>query len=124
MDELKRIELLKQGKSVVFNCRKGFDTIIKEYIHFCPETPQENDKWAYVGRKTFPKWTANTEFGNYSPERKNRLIACEQYQQSFLLNQDLKTLVLKKLKGKALGCWCYPEPCHAQILADFINSEL
>jgi hypothetical protein len=22
------------------------------------------------------------------------------------------------LEGKALGCWCAPEPCHADVLAE------
>jgi Domain of unknown function (DUF4326) len=24
---------------------------------------------------------------------------------------------LGNLRGKALGCWCAPEPCHADVLA-------
>jgi len=29
---------------------------------------------------------------------------------------------LLKLKGKILGCWCYPEPCHGDVLIDLINN--
>lgn len=29
---------------------------------------------------------------------------------------------LRELKGKRLGCWCHPGPCHAQALADIVNS--
>lgn len=25
------------------------------------------------------------------------------------------------LEGKKLGCWCHPEPCHGDILLDFIK---
>lgn len=28
---------------------------------------------------------------------------------------------LRKLRGKNLGCWCKPEPCHGDILVEFIN---
>lgn len=28
---------------------------------------------------------------------------------------------LKKMKGKRLGCWCKPEPCHGDILLKIIN---
>lgn len=28
---------------------------------------------------------------------------------------------LLNLKGKNLGCWCAPEPCHANILLELIN---
>lgn len=27
---------------------------------------------------------------------------------------------LEPLRGKRLACWCVPEPCHAQILAEMI----
>ena len=27
-----------------------------------------------------------------------------------------------KLAGKRLGCFCKPEACHGDILADFLNS--
>lgn len=28
---------------------------------------------------------------------------------------------LSKLKGKKLGCWCHPEPCHGDILLGLIE---
>lgn len=28
---------------------------------------------------------------------------------------------LISLKGKNLGCWCYPEPCHGDVLLELIN---
>ena len=29
---------------------------------------------------------------------------------------------LIKMKGKNLGCWCHPEPCHGDVLLDLIDS--
>lgn len=29
---------------------------------------------------------------------------------------------LHELKGKRLGCWCKPQPCHGDILADLANN--
>lgn len=26
------------------------------------------------------------------------------------------------LKGKILGCWCHPEPCHGDILLEIVNT--
>lgn len=26
-----------------------------------------------------------------------------------------------KLKGKTLGCWCKPKPCHGDVIVAFIN---
>ena len=28
---------------------------------------------------------------------------------------------LDELRGRVLGCWCYPEPCHGDVLAEMIN---
>ena len=28
---------------------------------------------------------------------------------------------LKSLKGKNLGCWCHPEPCHGDVLLELID---
>lgn len=29
---------------------------------------------------------------------------------------------LNKLKGKQLGCWCHPEPCHGDVLLELLKS--
>jgi hypothetical protein len=28
---------------------------------------------------------------------------------------------LQKLKNKHLGCWCYPEPCHGNVLLKILD---
>lgn len=28
---------------------------------------------------------------------------------------------LVALKGKRLGCWCKPNPCHADVIASYVN---
>jgi hypothetical protein len=40
------------------------------------------------------------------------------------LNKD-STLVeeLLKLKGKTLGCWCHPDPCHGDVLIKLIEEH-
>jgi hypothetical protein len=35
---------------------------------------------------------------------------------------DLKSELIK-LKGKRLGCWCAPQPCHADIVAELANND-
>lgn len=43
------------------------------------------------------------------------LIMYEKHLIELLKNeQNLAEFLL--LKGKILGCWCYPEPCHADII--------
>ena len=36
-------------------------------------------------------------------------------------NTELQSELLT-LKGKHLGCWCYPDMCHGNVLIDIINS--
>jgi hypothetical protein len=31
---------------------------------------------------------------------------------------------LPELRGKDLVCWCYPQPCHAEVLLNLANKEL
>ena len=35
--------------------------------------------------------------------------------------EALREEVKKELKGKDLICWCFPEPCHADILLEIAN---
>jgi hypothetical protein len=37
-----------------------------------------------------------------------------------ILDDNLRAKLLA-MKGKNLGCWCHPEPCHGDILLAFIN---
>jgi hypothetical protein len=30
---------------------------------------------------------------------------------------------LPELRGRRLGCWCAPQPCHADVLAELADSE-
>ena len=50
--------------------------------------------------------------------------AVEQYkthiQDKVNKSQELKELLLS-YKGKNLGCWCHPEPCHANILVEIME---
>jgi len=30
---------------------------------------------------------------------------------------------LEELRNKTLGCWCFPEKCHGEVLIDLLNSK-
>lgn len=38
-----------------------------------------------------------------------------------LENKELLSQVRTELKGKVLGCWCAPLPCHGDTLAELAN---
>jgi len=30
---------------------------------------------------------------------------------------------VKELKGKKLGCWCKPKPCHGDVIKEYLEGE-
>jgi hypothetical protein len=49
--------------------------------------------------------------------------AFERFREWFLSQPDLVERARRELKGKALGCWCWPFPCHGDIIAEIIDPE-
>ena len=45
--------------------------------------------------------------------------AIEKYREYLESHPDLISRI-GELVGMRLGCWCYPEPCHDNVLVDFI----
>jgi hypothetical protein len=43
------------------------------------------------------------------------------YRQHLLGRPDLLAL-LPGLRGRRLGCWCVPLPCHAQVIAELADA--
>jgi len=88
----------------------------KEKIVHCKK--QKYD--IYVGRPSI--------FGNPFEISKdgNRLEVINKFENYFLhkINTDLQFKnAVDKLKGKVLGCWCYPKDCHARIIIDYLEGE-
>ena len=47
-----------------------------------------------------------------------------QYRAHFIAKLDADPALvveLLALRGKQLGCWCYPEACHADVLVELID---
>lgn len=43
---------------------------------------------------------------------------------AWVLDQpDVLWLAKKRLAGKALGCWCAPNPCHGDVFKEILDSE-
>jgi hypothetical protein len=47
--------------------------------------------------------------------------AIERYEAWFLAQPGLVALAKEVLRGKVLGCWCDPKPCHGHVLARIAN---
>jgi hypothetical protein len=78
---------------------------------------------AYVGRPR-PGWPS--EFGNPSrlSAEKDRVQAIAEFREYFYKRLDSDPIFKRKviaLRGKRLGCFCAPKPCHADVIAEYLN---
>ena len=69
----------------------------------------------YVKGTTKSKW-ANP----FSVKKYGRDGCLNMYKKYIEDNQELYSS-LHELANKELGCWCYPEPCHGNILIDLLE---
>lgn len=79
----------------------------------------------YIGRGRDPKTGARGPWGNPFSHQAGTLAqfrvgsreeAIERFEQYLLDTPELMAR-LHELKGKTLGCWCAPKPCHGDVLA-------
>jgi len=78
----------------------------------------------YIGRHVHHVIGADkSEWANpFSVKSYGRAHSLELYKEK-VKNSPEMMLKLKELKGKTLGCWCYPERCHGNVLSDLIIEE-
>ena len=50
--------------------------------------------------------------------------AIRQHRKEVLDDEERVRRIRRELRGKVLGCWCAPYPCHAQTLADIADGLL
>lgn len=43
--------------------------------------------------------------------------------ESRIASGEVTVTQLLSLKGKRLGCWCHPLPCHGNVLIELINEH-
>lgn len=68
----------------------------------------------YVGRPT--KWGNPFVIGRDG----TREEVITKYR-GYLMNNAALLTQISELKGHDLVCWCYPLPCHADVLLEFAN---
>lgn len=73
----------------------------------------------YVGRGRGSRW------GNpfKSPRDGSRDDVIAKYER-WLVGQPELMAALPELRGKVLGCWCAPKPCHADVLLRLANAPI
>lgn len=64
-----------------------------------------------------------TPYGNPfsagTPDEKEAVIAA--YEAHVWANPELLAMI-RALRGRDLGCWCWPDPCHCLVIARIANS--
>lgn len=83
---------------------------MKARVVHCKKEPFD----VYIGRPS--KWGNPFQIG----EDGSREEVIEKYMDWLLANPDILNGI-QELKGKTLGCWCKPKPCHSDILAEVVN---
>ncbi|OLF08901.1 DUF4326 domain-containing protein [Actinophytocola xanthii] len=105
------------GRTVVVNVRRG-----GPHRHLVPWLVEEG-LLTYVGhagpRHTWPE----SDFANpFLALRADRDAMVTRYRDWILTNEPLRARLRDgELTGRALGCWCAPQRCHADVLADLAD---
>jgi hypothetical protein len=108
------LALVLDGRTVVVNVRTARGA---PHRHLVPHLVEAN-LLVYVGRRSRAGWPQSL-WGNPFPLRRedDREAMIAEYRR--WLHQPGQTRLLATvggLTGKALGCWCAPKACHADVL--------
>lgn len=68
----------------------------------------------YIGRPS--KWGNPYQIGVHG----TREEVIQKYREMILGNKKLLA-ALPELRGKVLGCWCYPLACHGDVLVELLE---
>ena len=85
---------------------------MKNKIVHCKKEPYD----VYIGRPS--KWGNPFTIGKDG----TREEVIEKYRQWIKTQHHLMNS-LNELKGKTLGCWCTPKPCHGEVLIELIEAQ-
>tara|TARA_R100001460_G_scaffold9044_2_gene22059 strand:- start:1051 stop:1836 length:786 start_codon:yes stop_codon:yes gene_type:complete len=101
-DELERQLTVKAGGTVVANMRDGKDEALISWA-------KENGYFQRIDRNS--QWGNPYELGKDG----DRDTVCNSHIYYFKKKLSLHQQLMD-IKGKVLGCWCYPERCHGDYL--------
>ena len=79
----------------------------------------------YIGRATrFTEFTVSSKWANPFPKTDPKCL--ENYRKFITqkITQDPEIYNLEELRGKVLGCWCKPSPCHGDVLIELLEGTL
>lgn len=109
-----RLEALQSGLAVTvaMNITKG------RYVDPVAAWAAENSLLTYCGRRNYYTCHQDSPWLNpFTARHGTRDEVCDLFE-----TEVLPTLDVTPLKGRALGCWCYPKRCHCDALAAKANN--
>jgi len=88
------------------------------WVVHCQKQPYD----VYIGRPSFWGNPYSHLINSKTPYKvETRLDAIKAFRYMVNSDPDYIKLVKFHLKGKVLGCWCHPKPCHGDVLAQIAN---
>lgn len=71
------------------------------------------------------KGDRSTQWGNpyHIGKDGTRAEVLEKFRKLWMNSPNLQALAKGVLKGKRVGCWCKPLPCHLDIIAETVNAD-
>jgi hypothetical protein len=114
-NEKQKLKLLHQGQTVVTNITTDDDQNLMQYA-------QRQGHYVYCGRKTNgdPKpWGNPYVMDKDGGKDGDRDDVCDKHKAN--ISADI-LMRIYQLKGKLLGCYCSPQRCHCDYLAELANS--
>jgi len=108
-DEQQLFKQLSAGQTVVVSFREHHANLVR---------------WAQAEGKLIPV-DRRTEWGNpfEMPYDGDRETVISNYADHYLPYKPSLLTRVSELRGKALACWCAPEPCHADILRSHVEGS-
>ena len=84
----------------------------------------ENENHIYIGRNLsfYVKGAIKSKWANPFSVKKYGRDECLKKYREYILNDSKLMNELQELQNKILGCWCYPELCHGNILIKLLNN--
>ncbi len=79
----------------------------------------------YIGRSMihYVHGAVGSKWANpFKTSKYGRMGCIEKYEEYLRNNKELMSCI-GELEGKTLGCWCYPEPCHGDILIKCLTEK-
>lgn len=118
-----RQQRLLAGEAVVVSVRRKKHRFVDPLATWA----EERGLLVYIGHRTRwarPPWPESDWANPFNTELNHgaaRDDVIRRFEQNHLRARTDLLARLGELRGRALGCWCWPEHCHGDVLAALVN---